>query len=120
MLSEVDEDDYEVLLGLIFRYDPKRGSELQHIFGRAGFKLAREVEEETKTQSEEPLQLFHFDNATAGPIEYELRKNLSILTGPTYRVYAGARAELRRRGMKKPEDIDITSEAIEAAEALGL
>lgn len=55
-----------------------------------------------------------------GFIEGALRKNLIVMSSPVRRVYAGARAELRRRGMKEPENIDISSEAIEAAEALGL
>lgn len=110
--GEVDDEDYSVLLGLIHRYDPRRASELRHIFERAGYKLARPSEvTDTPPPQFEP---------EPGYIENALRKNLSIMSSPVYRVYAGARAELKRQGMKKPADDDVMSAAIEAAEALGL
>lgn len=52
-------------------------------------------------------------------VEYELRRPSSVQTSRTHRVWAGARAELRRRGIE-PDALDIASEAIEAAEALRL
>lgn len=55
-----------------------------------------------------------------GHVEAELRADREVMTSGAHRVYAGARAELRRRGVKKPTSREILSEAIEAAEALQL
>lgn len=61
-----------------------------------------------------------------GVVEHELRArwgeggNREVMTATTHRVWAGARAELRRRGHLRPSSAEIASEAIEAAEALGL
>lgn len=58
-----------------------------------------------------------------GSIERELRGCRDVLSGGAegaHRVWASARAELKRRGMKDPGREDIASEAIEAAGALGL
>ena len=54
-----------------------------------------------------------------GWVEFELRQPSAVLTSRAHRVWAGARASLRRLGME-PGQLDIASEAIEAAEALGL
>lgn len=57
-----------------------------------------------------------------GPVATELRAgNRTARSGPAHLVWCGALAELtRRRGMRKPAYEDVMSEAIEAAEALGL
>jgi hypothetical protein len=61
-----------------------------------------------------------------GNVEHELRARWGeggrseVMTGSAHHVWAGARAELRRRGNGQPSSEEIASEAIEAAEALGL
>lgn len=56
-----------------------------------------------------------------GSVEIELRRpQPEILTGAAHRVWQGARAELARRGVRRPTSSEIASEAIEAAGALGL
>jgi hypothetical protein len=55
-----------------------------------------------------------------GHVEHELREGREILTSAAHHVWAGARAELRRRGNAQPSSAEVASEAIEAAEALGL
>jgi hypothetical protein len=59
-----------------------------------------------------------------GQIERELRMHPDITTASmvtgVHTIYSGARVSLEERGMKNPDHIDVMSEAIEAAEALGL
>jgi hypothetical protein len=55
-----------------------------------------------------------------GNVEAELREHRSVMTSAAHTVYAGARAELRRQGNARPTNAEIVSEAIEAAEVLGL
>lgn len=61
-----------------------------------------------------------------GSVEYELRERWGeggrseLMTSVAHRVWAGARAELRRQGNGRPTSEEIASESIEAAEALSL
>lgn len=56
-----------------------------------------------------------------GTIERELRNDhREVRSGAAHRVWLGASAELLRQGRKEFDREDIASEAIEAAEALGL
>lgn len=55
-----------------------------------------------------------------GNVEAELRENREVMSSAAHQVYGGARAELRRWGNLSPTPEEIASEAIEAAEALGL
>jgi hypothetical protein len=66
------------------------------------------------------------DEREMGPLERELRAADSDNQGhldlgrDAFRVYRGARVSLRLQCITDPDEIDIMSEAIEAAEALGL
>jgi hypothetical protein len=61
-----------------------------------------------------------------GNLEHELRTRWGdggqneVMTSAAHYIWAGARAELRRQGNGRPTSSEIASEAIEAAEALGL
>jgi hypothetical protein len=56
-----------------------------------------------------------------GQLEHELRQHRAeTRTSRAHRLWMGARAELRRQGNRRPSSEEVASEAIEAAEALGL
>ena len=55
-----------------------------------------------------------------GLTERYLRSDNERITNGSHRIYAGALANLQKQGCTSPDWEDIMSEAIEAAEALGL
>ena len=80
-----------------------------------------DVTEDLQPYLRETMRLREFDGRPIGPVERELRSPVpGVITGQAYKVYQGARAALRGRGMDNAAHEDIMSEAIEAAEVLGL
>ena len=91
---------------------------------RRGFNLKMDLARQRVPKSaRRPIREFPGTLMEVGPIERELRVCVLSdvpLCGDAYVFFQGAREELHRRGMISPGNNDIMSEAIEAAEALGL